>query len=138
MGMGYGACFADTIQDKFLQKTCPTEYKAFLKALKENNFEYDEYSQIRVECNGIDEDSEDQTEAGLQKVDDACDALIKAFHAKFPDAGLSLGHHDADESGDRYDDVNGHYWEIEKAYQLSPVGRMLKEHLSRDFFVTFG
>lgn len=134
MSMGYGANFADTIKEEFIKKSCPKEYKKFIGLLKKFKVSLDDYAQIL--CEEI--ELENLSEKDLEKIGKAYDVLIDTFNRQFKNVGLCLSFHSVENNGDCYDDVNGAYWEVTEAYQLSPGGRMIKEQLCRSFFVTYG
>ena len=129
MGMGYGANYADVIEDTDVKKLCKVTYNKLMKAIEadEDIGDLDDYAQLMV-FEEIDEDSD---------VYLAYRNLQSAFE-KATDLQVYLEFHDHDEYGDRYDDINGHYWSVDGMYQLTPAGEKLKDKVGRKFFVTFG
>ena len=127
MGMGYSANHADVVDDKFIKKTCPDELKELLNAVKAENMEFEDFAKEAVyqdySCSIVPEQ--------------AYAKLIAAFHDK---TGLSvtLGFHDQDEEGDRYDQVNGAFWDVENVYQLTEAGKKNEKYINRKFYVSFG
>lgn len=144
MGIRYGANYADTVDEKVVAEICPKEYEAFKKLLEKIGIDVEIFAKcLVVDCDLNDYADDGETDKISEKDQDtvhkAYEKLIYAFDAKTKNAGLSLGYHDADDDGDRYDDVNGAYWEVCNCYQLSPAGKFLKDKgLSRKFFVSFG
>jgi hypothetical protein len=127
MGMGYGANFADVIDDKFVKETCPDELKELLAAIKAEDMDFEAFAQEAkyedYSCSVVPEE--------------AYNKLIAAFNDK---TGLTvtLGFHDQDEEGDRYDQVNGAFWDVENAYQFTEAGKKYEKHINRKLYVSFG
>ena len=46
--------------------------------------------------------------------------------------------HNADNDGDRYDDVSGGFFHVDGVYRLTPAGKKFAGKIERKFFVTFG
>lgn len=129
MGMGYGANFADVIEEKDLKKLCPKEYKAFDQAIDD----------AETDLEGIARDIMYESEDVLTpKIKKAFKALTTAFEKKTGGLKVGLGFHDVEESGDRYDDVNGAYFWVDGMYQITPAGKKFSKIIDRKFFVTFG
>lgn len=129
MGMGYCSAFADTMKPEDVQKLCPKEYKALIKALdtSEDGETLDSFAQEAT----FNEELDDGKSAVAYK------ALCAAFEKK-TGLGLGVGYHDSQDEGSRYDDVDGAYWWLDGVMQYSPAGNKLKELISRQFWVTFG
>jgi hypothetical protein len=130
MGMGYGAAYADVVEEKFIEKTCPKELMTFLNAVEDND---------NVVLENVAKDLQFNEDNGYvtPKIKKAYKALVAAFNKK---TGLSLGigFHDSDENGDRYDEINGVYWSVGGVWQLTPAGKKHESHITRSFFVNFG
>jgi len=143
MGTGYCANFADTIAEKVVEEICPKEHKAFVQLLKDNEVSLDLFAQS-VQYGGSINDFLHDGDKEIcgdteDKINEAYTALVEAFNAKTKDSGLNLSYHDSTDRGDRYDDVDGAYWDVVNCYQLSPAGKFLKDKgLERKFFVAFG
>ena len=129
MGMGYGAAIADTIEQDFVKEVCSKEFDALLEALDKN-------PDITLEdfARSIVEEEENDSTKGIHR---AYKDLIAEFEKK---TGLFLfiGYHDSENDGDRYDEVDGVYWNVENVYQYTPSGEKYKEKITRHFFVQFG
>lgn len=125
MGMGYGANFAEVIEEKNLKKLCPKTFEAFMDSLQTTSTSLDEVAQFEA-------------------YDDLDEAVKTAFidlqidFNKKTGLELSMGYHDADGEGDRYDDVDGAFWTVEGMYELTPAGKKIGGLVSRKFWVTFG
>ena len=131
MGLGYAAGYADVVEEKFIKKICPKEYKAFLTSVKNS----EECSDLEVVAREI--ELGDTDNVVTSKVEKAYKALLTAFLNK-TDLLLNIGFHDADECGDRYDEVNGVYWSVGGVWKLTPAGKKYEKHITRQFFVNFG
>lgn len=128
MGMGYSAAFAEVIEEKAIQKTCPQEFKAFQDLLSKYDVSLaDLYrnTEFQEPLVGRDKDDDEQVEKDLTA---AYKALKEAFD-KSSGLDLALGFHDAQDTGDRYDDVDGAYWWVDGMYQLSPAGKNMNHTL---------
>lgn len=130
MGMGYSAGYADVVDVKFLKKTCPKELKAFLTTVEDND---------NVDLENVARDLELNEDNGYvtPKIKKAYKALVASFN-KQTSLQLGINFHDADESGDRYDEVNGVYWSVGGVWKLTTAGKKHEKHITRSFFVNFG
>lgn len=128
MGMGHGANYADVVEDKFVEKICPKEWKKLMDAIsKSDEFgSMEEFAQIKR----YDDVGEDEATLAYNQLTDAFNKKTKL--------DLSLGFHDADEEGDRYDDVNGYFWMVDGVYSYTPAGKKYRKEIDRKLFVTFG
>ena len=128
MSMGYAAAYADTIEESSIEKFCKKEIEIFRACVNGCELDMEEFAR-NAEFN----DFEDYDKDLLKAYENLCEAFEKK-------TGLSLGlaFHDADDDGDRYDDVNGIYWYVEGMYQLNPEGKKMKKHVKRQTFVQFG
>jgi hypothetical protein len=126
MGMGYGANFAEVIEQEDLEKLVPKELNEFLDVCDEDDTSFDEVAE------GIQYD-----EYTSVKVHKKYRKLRAAFKRKTK-LTLELHYHNSDDQGSCYDDVSGVYWSVDGMYQLSPAGKKLSKMVERKFFVTFG
>jgi hypothetical protein len=131
MGMGYGAGYADVVEEKFIKKICPKEYKAFLATVEGSEV----CSDLEVVAREI--EMGDTGDIVTKDVEKAYKALVTNFLNK-TDLNLNIGFHDSDECGDRYDEVNGVYWSVGGVWKLTPAGKKYETQITRKFFVTFG
>jgi len=121
--MGYMSSQTDTIEGESIRKLCRKEYDTFVKVAGDD---IDIFAR-QVSYDDLDDD----------KVAAALEALQKAFEKKTK-LKLFLNYHDLEEEGDRYDDVDGLFWEVVGMWQLSPAGKKYKRLISRKSYVTFG
>lgn len=128
MGMGFGANYVDAVEDKFVEKTCPKEWQALIDAISKS----EEFGNLEEFAQVISYDDVGEDEARL-----AYNSLVTAFNNETK-LDLSLGFHDANDEGDRYDDVNGYFWRVDGVYQLTPAGLKYRKEIDRKLFVTFG
>lgn len=133
MGMGYGANFADTVEEYFVKRMCPKEFQEFEESFDscKPNSDYDDMDTFAayVQQNGYDENSDCPVQVAFKK-------LSEAFK---DNTGLELYlmYHSMDD-GDRYDDLDGRAWEVANVYQLTPAAARWADEISRKFYVTFG
>lgn len=130
MGMGYGANYADVMEDKNIKKLCPNTFQGLVTAIKMDEYaggDLDDFAQL-LNTQEIEPDSEAHI---------AYDQLKLAFK-RATGLELILCYHDCDEYGDRYDEVNGHFWHIDGVYDLSEAGKKFQDKIKRKFYVTFG
>ena len=126
--MGYGANFTEVIEEKNIRKFCPKEFKNLETAIANSDTTWDEVAQALCFSN------EDELAPNVLIY---YRQLRKALEKK---TGLEIriGYHDSSEQGDRYDEVDGKFWEVEGMYQLSSAGKKMKKYVDRRFYVTFG
>jgi hypothetical protein len=153
MSSDYAATYVDQVDETFVRETCPTEYQAFVDALRRYGLEMEQaarYFMWEQRDTGYltddlavpkDRDRTEYTEACVREVQSAWDALRQAFAAATAVGEsrleLSLGFHDPEEGG-AYDEVEGVYWHVYGAYQLSPAGQKYERNIERKHFVVFG
>lgn len=134
MGMGYGANYADIVSQEFVEETAPMEFANFLQALENVEANLDSFAQDTQNDGMFGEDEE--TDYG-DEVDQAFDALVNKFQ-EVTGLSLTLNYHNRDDEGDRYDDVDGIYWEVGGVYELSEAGKRYQDEITRCTFVVFG
>jgi hypothetical protein len=134
MGMGYGAAYADVIEPADIEQFCPKEWQAFIQAIEAT--EDDDGEGKTVDSFAMEAMYENLETADGDDAK-AYVALCVAFEEK---TGLSIGigHHNSDDEGSRYDDVDGAYWWVEGMYMLTPEGEKVKHIVRRHHWVTFG
>jgi hypothetical protein len=159
MGMGYGSNFADVIEFEDVEKLCPDEVGSLTKALEKYGVAMETLAQaFRWEEPELDDlqtavgegapetldekDWDAYEEQGVQEIAEAFENLKAAF-AQATRVGesnltLSIGYHNAEDDGDRYDDVDGVFWAVGGLYQLTPSGKKIGDKVERKFFVTLG
>lgn len=130
MGMGYGANYADVIEEKALDKIVKGKVKELKEALGED---YDLESLARE----IEFDEGEIEEPLFGKADKIYHEIQETFK-KETGLELALSFHDSDEDGDRYDQVNGAFWEVFGMYELTPAGKKLEKKVPRLYYVSFG
>jgi len=130
MGMGYAGSYADVISEEGVKEVCPKEYQALMDAMVGippiEAMDFDELAQ-QAEYNEIENKDAEQ----------ALEVLKEAFDKK-TGLALSIGYHDADEQGDRYDDINGGFWCVGGMYELTKAGKKFEKYVQRKMFVSFG
>ena len=133
MATGYGANYADAVEEDFVRTICPEELAAFLALLEEGDIymgECRDYLQDLGDTDDVDAEYKEKAEAVYKR-------LLTAFRAA---TGLELSYeyHDSESNGDKYDDIKGAFFRVEGVYELTPAGRKFHQHISRQFFVTVG
>jgi hypothetical protein len=144
--MGYGASYADVIEWSEIKRLVPKEAHALARELKKagvsmDNFcqamdrEHWDYAEIALDDPGA-------VEKAIRQITSAWETLAAAFTkaTTVEGAGLELvpRFHNADNDGDRYDDVSGGFFHVDGVYQLTPAGRKFAGKIERKFYVTFG
>jgi hypothetical protein len=128
MGMEYYANVAETVEQDFVEKTCPKEFETFIDALDQDNEVTLESFADRADT----DDNEKNTEFFKEY-----EALQKAFKKKI---GLDLyvGYHDRQEDGDG--DIDGVYWYLDfnDVYEMTPAAKKIADKISRQSYVTCG
>jgi hypothetical protein len=129
MGMGYGANFAEVVEQDFVQEQCPKAFRMFFTALDKEEDETLQTFAIKVG-----QGEEDET--GVWK---AYYALLRDFQKKTK-LKLSIGYHDSKNDGDRYDDVNGVFWflDFDSVYKRTSAAKKFADKITLKFYVTFG
>lgn len=131
MGMGYGAGFAEVIDEDDIRKFCPKEFKELDEAIKHNKMDIDR-NDLAMAGNEMNVHSLECPE-----IKAAFDNLCEAFHKK-TGLGLDIAYRDSESDGDRYDEVDGIYWHVDGMWQLTRAGKKMEKHVERKFFVEFG
>jgi hypothetical protein len=131
MGMGYGANYADIIDESLLRELCSIEFKALEEALEKHDLNMEGYAREIVWNGGLDENE-------CKDIEDAYQRLREVFEIVTEGLTLALDFHDSEECGDRYDDVNGYYWSVYGVYEMTHAGKLMQGKIERKFFVTFG
>ncbi|WP_182102474.1 hypothetical protein [Niallia taxi] len=141
MGMGYGCNFGMIISREEVLKVAPNEFKALEEKLEELEVSLDTLAQA-VHYSELISD-EDVTDEEAETLDSLWEKVTEAFE-KQTGIGLLLSYHSKSDEGDRYDEVDGAYFELSwnDVYKLSPEAQKLKENLGVNFglkgWVTYG
>ena len=140
MGMGFGANYADVMEWSEIKKIVPKEARALERELKRASVSLDTFCQVvdREDWGYAEIESDEKT---IEQITLAWDALAKAFtEATMVERGLELvpRFHDADNQGDRYDDVSGGFFHVEGVYRLTPAATKFAGKIERKFYVTLG
>lgn len=136
MGMGYSANAADVISFDFLTKSFK-EAKDLSKLLKKEKITLDTVAS-RLFQERMGDGTEDPDVNISPSIRSKCDALCKAFAKRYKGLTIYLEYHDI-EQGDRYDEIDGAYWQVDGLYALTPGAKRLgQKNFQRSFFCTFG
>jgi hypothetical protein len=133
MGMGAAPCHTQVITSEVIEQIVPVEYKRFIEACEKVEIDLDsnsecyalhclkddEYQELRVDLD------DECSEEAIKELIDAYNALLESFSEK-TDMPININH-TSEDSGGRYDDVDGVFWEIGNVYQLTPLAKQLKE-----------
>lgn len=124
MGMGYGACFEWTVSEESVKKTCEEEYGIVDKLLAKYEVVWEDLARAIRYDDVIDELEDNESD----EVYFAYNQLVKRFKEQ-TDLTLELGYHNREDDGDRYDEVDGHFFAVNfgEIYELTPVGKKAKE-----------
>jgi hypothetical protein len=133
MGGGYAACRATVLDEKYAE-TFP-EWCRLASWLGEDLHDFAFYISIDTvpEPEYSDWEQEDFT-----KADNMYKEFREAFAKRHPGLAVCLGYHDRSQDGDRYDDIDGYYLEVDGFWVISPEGEKIKEHVTDCGFVQFG
>jgi hypothetical protein len=134
MGMGYAGNVADVIDSNDLNNITKGLVNELEALFEGKDFSMDDFAQdVEFDYDNIDD------EDLWNKAEKLYHGIQAVFRGK---TGLevNLRFHSQDDNGDRYDGVNGLYWDVDGFYEISPAGKRLKEiaNVERQFFVTFG
>lgn len=154
MSMGYGAAFAETIKETSLKKICPGSFAVFMEffdADSDEDADKDGHCIISLEAfakaaqfNDYDSLLEIGTgsmkdiDTALKQIKRAWNKLRADFKKNTEGLTLHIAFHDQGDEGSSYDDVDGVYFCVGNAYQLTPAGKKFKRHIKRAFFVQYG
>lgn len=127
MGMGYSGCYADVVDQSFVEEVAPAELENFLNTLEKSDVEVAEFAR-ESQYGGGDWD---------EPVGDAYDALTEKFKSE-TGLELEIAYHSSEDEGSRYDDVDGVFWVVGGVYMKTPAGEKYKNRITRAFYVTFG
>lgn len=138
MGMGYGANYADVVDEAFVKETCPDELQKFREAFEtyQNDPDLSESASYLI-SEVLDTPESPKTDSPTLPMWETYHVLIEKF-AQLTGLYLALCYHDSDSEGDRYDDVNGEFWSVGGVYTITPAGEKFKDKISRVHYVTFG
>lgn len=127
MGMGYSANCCDVVRAEFIKKIVPTEWNTLDTLLKEKNMTWDELASV---LNILFEDLDTD-------IQEAYDNLVHRFEDT-TNLSLALLYHNSNDSGDRYDEVDGHFWGVDGTRQFSEAGLKYSGEIERKYWVTYG
>lgn len=138
MGMGHMANLVIHVPHDDVKKSVPVEWGELMDVLPKGWSLHNHIYLLSLddfEDEGISENEFTLVTAALNRVQEA-------FYDKH---GLNLyyDYHDSESEGDRYDEVNGAYFELafHEMYQLTPKGKQMKEsneNVGFAPFVTYG
>ena len=137
MSMGYCGDFADVISEATLRKVPGVVEKldALIEFLEEYNIELYEFADKFMYSEAVFPEY-----AVNDKITELYGDLCDTF-AEQTGLAISVGYHDSENDGDKYDDLNGVYWEVLSAYTIRPEAKQFLEkygHIRRAFFVKYG
>lgn len=145
MSMDYASNYADVVSSSFVKRLCPKQYRDFAKSLIHGNWELEDWAEyVRDECDlnlPNQFDNEIAFHKAVESAKKCWDALLASF-SKATRVGMSslrlyIDSHSYDD-GSRYDEVEGAFFAVDKAYDLTPAGKKFQKAINRKFFVTFG
>lgn len=145
MSSGFSACHADVIPQEEVERLCPAEFQALIRAIETDeelteDFEanWDAENDTMLEMVVIEYLSSGDEDALPVGVRDAWVALRERFEAVTGGLTLAVGFHNQDDDGDRYDEVDGVYWHVDGMWQRTPAGERFKGVVESKSYVTFG
>ena len=128
MSMENYANVAETVEQDFVEKTCPKEFNAFIDALdKEDGVTLENFA------DRADTDDNEKDTVFFKKYK----ALQKAFKEKLG-LDLYISYHDRQEDGDG--DIDGVFWylDFDDVYEMTPAAKKIADKITRQSYVTFG
>jgi len=128
MSMGYCGSKVNTISEENIKKFCQEKYDNLISFIHEVELDLEEFA--RNARNGDLESYDD-------KIKNAYKELQKDFQDK---TGLEIyiGYHNSEEEGDKYDEVDGIFWEVIGVYKYTPAGKKMKDYIEEKSYVVFG
>jgi hypothetical protein len=133
MGMGYAACKVTVLDEKYAE-TFP-EWCSLASWLRDD---LHDFASLISTDSEPDAEYDDWTPEDFAKANDMYEKFREAFTKRHPGLAVCLGYHDRSLEGDRYDDIDGYYFEVIGFWVVSPEGEKIKEHVSDRGFVQFG
>lgn len=133
MSMGYGANYADVVNEQFVRRMAPISYPKFILALKQLKKTLRDFAlAVRHEDHDMPWGTIRAWFKDVQKE--------FAQNTKFCETELKLyiRCHDSEEEGDRYDEVDGAFFSVGGVYEKTPAGKHFQRHIKRKFYVSFG
>jgi len=125
---------ADTVEESFVQETCPEFFSIFMDALKKEGYELESFA------TGV-SDGDPEGSIGMDLDEEKAEHLIKlfdglcgAFHG-ITNLELSLNFHSAE---DRGDEVNGYFWTVDGVWMRTRAGNIYKDKITPKVWNVFG
>ncbi|MEX0671080.1 MAG: hypothetical protein WD060_11555 [Pirellulales bacterium] len=158
MGIDYSAGYADVIEWDQVAQLVPQEAAEFMAVVDKHKsvedaqhvlaglarcyqFDPPETDELRTAINCETDAEEDTAMAELQ----AAYASLRAAFAGATSIAkttsqleLGIGYHDSQSQGCRGDELDGVYWYVDGAQELSPAGRQFEKLFLRKFFTSWG
>lgn len=135
MGMGYSAHHAIRMKTELIERLAPGEMARLKLLLSASNLTMRDFADYVCETWDFDEGDEAVMETALELY---TEITIKVRE----ETGLEpyLNVHNSASNGDRYDDVDGEYWEVDfsQIFTRTPAGEKWKEELEEIRFVSYG
>jgi hypothetical protein len=136
MGMGTFACHATTVSEEFISSlpTAGPILHRLLNLIEVNDIDDAVLSETRDDLH---EDLAGENEELSKEIIALYNAIREAFH---DDTGLYLcaDYHDRENEGDRYDEVDGLYWEVSGVYEMTPAAKKIADHIQHVNFTKWG
>jgi len=147
MGYGANACYCDIIDEELIKKLCPHDFQILINRLKRYDIDIETLAreifagddQGAYILEGVDHDVvKENDEEIVKRIYQAYERLRKAFKVETEGLVINLNFHDQENDGDRYDDVNGYFWEVGGVYKLTLAGERYKDNIKAASWVIFG
>ena len=120
MGMGMAPASCWTINSENVKKIVSKEYNAFIKAVEASGESIESVAYLLA----TDYQLEIVTDEQAKAIEETYLKLRKAFEKKTKLA-IGIQFHDSNNDGDRYDDVDGVFWELNGVTKITPAGKKL-------------
>ena len=158
MGIDYCAGYADVIEWDANVELVPQAAAEFMATINKHKGDEDADWLLTglAKCFQFSDEQEDEIRSVLlcdtRAEEDQAVTEIKSAYRQLQEAfsratllagtqsnlQLNIAYHDSESQGCRGDEVDGVFWCVDGAYELSPAGRQFQDKFERKFFTSWG
>lgn len=126
MGMGYDGYFSVVVEEEYIERLSLTSYRLFKIIMDKLEEELGEYDFFAILGMGSVTGYDDISDARLHNLVKSWENFQKEFEVK-TGMDIMLNYHNSEDYGDRYDEVEGLFFELDfrQVYQLSTEAKEL-------------